>query len=78
MLVSSWLIRLEAASFLFLCMGIIMVDTSDESNDGAVHISEIAALGCSTLTFTLTVWVDGWFNRWTGRSMLIGFPAFIT
>jgi Ca2+/Na+ antiporter len=62
---------------LSLCMGIIMVDASEEFNDGNVNIYELAVLWGSTLAFTLTVWVGGGFGLWIGVAMLAGYIAFV-
>lgn len=62
---------------LSLCMGIIMVDTSGEFNSSNVNIPELALLWGSTLSFTLTVWIGGRFDRWIGGAMLVGYVAFI-
>ncbi|KAI1419242.1 hypothetical protein F5Y12DRAFT_794408 [Xylaria sp. FL1777] len=48
---------------LSLCMGIIMVDTSREFNDGNINIRELAVLWGLTLVSTLTVWTGGRFDR---------------
>ncbi|KXN92674.1 Inner membrane protein YrbG [Leucoagaricus sp. SymC.cos] len=62
---------------LFLCLGIIMVDTSGKFNGGNVRIPELVVLWCSTLALTLTVWVGGRFDRWIGGAMLLAYVIFI-
>lgn len=62
---------------LLLCLGIIILDTSGELNDGSVTIAELAVLWGTTLAFTLTVWVGDRFSRYIGAAMFLGYVAFI-
>lgn len=62
---------------LLLCLGIILLETSGEFNSGSINIPELIVLWCTTLAFTITIWVGGRFDRWIGGAMLLGYIAFI-
>jgi Ca2+/H+ antiporter len=51
---------------LSLCLGIVMVDTSGNINEGNVKIPELCILWGSTLALTISVWYGERFDRWIG------------
>ncbi|RKK92536.1 hypothetical protein BFJ71_g10145 [Fusarium oxysporum] len=57
---------------LLLCLGIVMVDTSGNINEGNVKIPELCILWSSTLALTISVWYGERFDRWIGGAMLFG------
>ncbi|KAM0344810.1 hypothetical protein ACHAPU_007188 [Fusarium lateritium] len=62
---------------LLLCLGIVMVDTSEDFNGGNVNIIELCILWGSTLALTVTVWYGERVGQWIGGAMLLSYILFI-
>lgn len=62
---------------LSLCLGVVMIDTSEEFDGVYVKMTELYVLWGAALALIMTVWYGEWFDRWVGGIMLYGYGVFI-
>ncbi|KIL83597.1 hypothetical protein FAVG1_13192 [Fusarium avenaceum] len=62
---------------LSLCLGVVMIDTSEDFDGVYVKITELYVIWGSALALIIAVWYGEWFDRWVGGIMLSGYGVFI-
>jgi Ca2+/Na+ antiporter len=62
---------------LTLCLGIVMLNTKGDFEQGNVNLVELLILWASIVSFTATIWFGERMYRWIGFAMLVAYAGFI-